>query len=283
MKSSPTNIDALELVYRHLTKDKSGIWRADQSEQCHYPEDGAQRLSCIEDDSFWFVHRLNCIIEMIKRFPPENVIVDVGGGNGFVTSGLEKAGFNAVLLEPSPTAAMNAHQRGIKQIICATVDQARFSPHSISAIGVFDVIEHIEDDGSFVKKLKEILTPKGKLYLTAPAFQFLWSLEDRYAEHFRRYRLESLCTQLNQCGFEVDYATYLFSYLILPLFLMKVVPTKLGFAKIYTHEHTQREHVIRPGFKKKILDTLHSLEQNRVNQGSTIVSGTSVMVSAHVK
>ena len=220
---------------------------------------------------------------MIQRFPPENMIVDVGGGNGFITLGLNNAGFNAVLLEPSAKAAMNAYQRGVAQIICSTVDQAQFDPHSIPAIGIFDVLEHIEDDYSFIKKLREILTPEGKLYLTVPAFPCLWSLEDQYAEHFRRYQLKPLRAQLDKCGFVVDYATYLFSYLALPLFLVKVVPTRLGLAKIYTHEQTRREHVVQSGFKKKILDRLHAREQKRIRKGYTIRLGTSIMMSAHVE
>ncbi|MHC4962201.1 MAG: class I SAM-dependent methyltransferase [Planctomycetota bacterium] len=274
---------SLDHICRHMARDESGIWHSQQSEECHYPEDGAQRLSCLEEDSFWFIHRRNCILGMMKRFPPESLIIDVGGGNGFVTLGLKNAGFSAVLLEPSVTAVMNAYQRGVDQIICSTVDHARFDPHSIPAIGIFDVLEHIEDDRSFIIKLRDILTPGGKLYLTVPAFQCLWSLQDQYAEHFRRYRLNALCSQLDKCGFVVDYATYLFSYLALPLFLVKVIPTKLGLAKICTHEQTRHEHVIQPGLKKKALDAIHAWEQRRIRKGNVIPLGTSVMISAHVK
>jgi SAM-dependent methyltransferase len=283
MKSSSKETFSLDHICRHLTQDESGIWFAEESDQCHYPEDGAQRLVSVEDDSFWFVHRRNCIIEMVRRFPPEKMIVDVGGGNGFTAIGLKDAGFNVVLLEPGMKAAMNAYKRGITQIIRSTVEHARFDPHSIPAIGIFDVLEHIEDDRSFLQKLVEILIPEGRLYMTVPAFQSLWSLEDQYAEHFRRYRLDLLSTQLDNYGFVVDYATYLFSYLTLPLYFMKVVPTKLGFAKTYTHDQTRREHVIQPGFKKKILDTLHTWEQKQIRKGNMIRLGTSIMISAHVK
>ncbi len=274
---------SLDYICRYLSQDELGIWCSDESKQCHYPEDGAERLACIEDDSFWFVHRRKCIIEMIKRFSSEDLVLDVGGGNGFVTLALQDAGFNAALLEPGVKAVINAYQRGVTQIIRATVSQAQFDPHSIPAVGIFDVLEHIEDDSAFLEDLKGILIRKGKLYLTVPAFQSLWSQEDVYAEHFRRYQLGSLCDQLERCGFVVDYATYLFSYLALPLFIIKVIPTKLGLARKYTHEQTHDEHVIKSGYKKKFLDRINAWEQERVRKGSVIRFGSSIMISAHVK
>ena len=58
----------------------------------------------IEENSFWFGHRNNCIIEMIKNYPPtrNSPIFDVGGGNGFVAKGLLDAGLEVVLVEPGP-------------------------------------------------------------------------------------------------------------------------------------------------------------------------------------
>jgi SAM-dependent methyltransferase len=283
MNSLSTDVFSLEHICRRLIRDERGVFHSEHAETCHYPQDGSQRLSCIEDDSFWFTHRRDCIIEMIRRFPPGPLILDVGGGNGFVTLGLKHAGLNAVLLEPSNEAVMKAYQRGITQIICSTVDQAQFDLHSIPAVGLFDVLEHIEDDCAFIKKICRVLMPEGKLYLTVPALPCLWSHEDRYAEHFRRYRRKSLCDQLHECGFTVDFTTYLFSYLVVPLFLVKVIPTILGLAKNYTHEQTRNEHVIQPGLKKKLVNVIHAWERKRISKGKVIPLGTSIMIAAHVK
>lgn len=281
--TSPHNNFDLDRICRHLDKDRFGIWHSRNSEKCHYPEDGAERLAGIEEESFWFTHRKNCIIELVRRFPPGGFIVDVGGGTGFVTMGLMQAGFDTLLLEPRAGAVMYAHQRGVAHILCATIDQTTFDPHSIPAVGVFDVLEHIKDDAAFLVTLKELLMPTGKLYLTVPAFQCLWSHEDGYAEHFRRYRLGMLCSRLQQCGFEIDYATYFFSYLAIPLFFVKVIPTKLRLAKPYTHEQTRQEHVIQSGWRKRILDQIHAWEQGRIKKGKQIFLGTSILIAAHTK
>jgi SAM-dependent methyltransferase len=272
---------SLDYLCRHLIRNELGMWCSETPETCHYPDDGEQRLVHIEEESFWFVHRRDCVIQMVKNFPPQHVVMDVGGGNGLIAAGLKNAGFNVILLEPNLKSAIHASGKGVTQIICATLGQAQFEPHSIPAIGIFDVIEHIEEDLSFLKMIREILEPGGRLYLTAPAFSFLWSQEDRYAQHFRRYRLGRLLSQLRQCGFETDYSTYLFSYLLMPLLFVKAIPAKLGFGKHYTHEQTRQEHVIGPGFTKNVIQGIHAWEQQRILKRKTIPWGTSVMIAAH--
>ena len=171
-----------------------GIYYADSTETISYPDEYNDLCFEVEEHSFWFRHRNNCIIEMIKNFrpPTDGPIFDVGGGNGFVTKGLMDAGLEVVLVEPGPTGASNAKKRGVPHVICATTHTAQFKPGSIPAIGVFDVVEHIEDDIAFLKHLWELLVPGGMLYLTVPAYQFLWSQEDMEGGHFRRYTLSNL-------------------------------------------------------------------------------------------
>ena len=140
-----------------LTRNSDGIHYADTSNIVSYPKDGNDNCFEIEENSFWFRHRNNCIIEMIRNYPPNGngPIFDVGGGNGYVAKGLLEAGLEVVLVEPGPAGAINAKKRGIPHVICATTHTAQFKPGSIPAIGVFDVVEHIEDDIGFLKHLWE--------------------------------------------------------------------------------------------------------------------------------
>jgi hypothetical protein len=64
---------------------KNGIYYAGSSEKVSYPDSGNDNCFEIEENSFWFHHRNNCIIEMIRNYPPtgNGPIFDVGGGNGF--------------------------------------------------------------------------------------------------------------------------------------------------------------------------------------------------------
>ena len=70
-----------------LQAGEDGIYYSAASEAISYPEEGNEACFEIEDQSFWFQHRNDCIRELVRNFPPRGSgpIIDVGGGNGFLT------------------------------------------------------------------------------------------------------------------------------------------------------------------------------------------------------
>ncbi len=127
-------------------------------------------------------------------------------------------GYEAVLVEPGLTGAQNARRRGLADVICSTLEDAEFPAHSLPAIGIFDVLEHIEDDQRFLCELQGLLRPGGRLYVTVPTYRWLWSSDDVFSGHFRRYTRASLVREMNHAGFEVEFSSYLFAMLLLPIF-----------------------------------------------------------------
>src|SRR5262245_51727299 len=124
----------------------TGIWHAGSVEAVSYPAGHNAECFRLEDDSFWFGHRNRCITTAVHRFPPDGFILDVGGGNGYVARGLIDAGYETVLLEPGAEGARNAKQkRQLPTVINATFDNAALRAGSIPNVGLFDVLEHIED------------------------------------------------------------------------------------------------------------------------------------------
>jgi SAM-dependent methyltransferase len=209
-----------------LTRDERGIWRSSRSRSLSYPSDGNQQCFALEDRSFWFNHRNDCIASLVKRNPPPGPILDVGGGNGFATRRLLDCGFDAALLEPGIVGALNGKQaRGIPEVFCSTLEDAGFSDGSLSAIGCFDVIEHIEADNVFIRTTYDLLHEGGMLYGTVPAHEWLWSYSDVHAGHHRRYDRKSLTALLND-RFEVVYFTYFFGALVAPQFVLRALPFK---------------------------------------------------------
>ena len=70
-----------------------GIWFSKKISEISYPQDGNQLCFQIEENSFWFKHRNNCILGTIKNFLPSGYFVDVRGGNGYLASELKKMEF----------------------------------------------------------------------------------------------------------------------------------------------------------------------------------------------
>ena len=285
---------------------EEGIYYAAESEAISYPEEGNEACFEIEDQSFWFRHRNDCIREVVRNFPPKGrgPIFDVGGGNGFVAKGLMDAGWDVVLVEPGPSGARNAKKRGLEHVICGTTHSAGFKNGSLPAIGVFDVVEHIEDDIGFLRHLWDLLEPGGMLYLTLPAYSFLWSHEDVDAGHFRRYMLEhgarskereaeeenwvgrnepggGIMQKLSHAGFKPVFGTYIFSFLPLPVFLFRSLPYRLGLVgKGNAGKAVKRDHSQKQGVLGAMMARSFELELKRIRAGKTFGFGGSCLVAA---
>ncbi|MCV6974081.1 class I SAM-dependent methyltransferase [Mycobacterium bourgelatii] len=242
-----------------------------------YPKHGNASCLQIEDRSFWFRHRNRCIASVARRFRPEGTLVDIGGGNGYVSKGLMEAGLDCALLEPGIDGALAARSRGIDPVICARLEDAGIAPGSISAAGMFDVLEHIEDEAGALRQVNALLRPGGRFFLSVPAYAFLHSAEDVAAGHFRRYTLRTLARALTASGFTLEYSTYLFAPLPPIIFLLRTLPSLLRLRRPEDEELHASEHV-REGISARMMDRLLDAEARRIELGGTIPFGTSCFV-----
>lgn len=270
-----------------MTLGDDGIWRAEGTSQIiSYPDDGHADCLQIEDQSFWFHHRNACISAAIDRYggSQKGPIVDVGGGNGFVSLRLQQSGFDTILVEPGETGAKNAYDRGIRNVVCATFQDAQFDQGSVGGIGLFDVVEHIEQDREFLESLAYCLAPRGRIYVTVPAFNFLRSYSDDDAGHYRRYSKQSLASAFEDAGYNIDYITYFFSVLPLPIFLFRTLPYRLGVLKKDSHDQSTRRIQSHHGSKKsisnKIANAVFKREVVVICEGKRMSFGGSILAVA---
>ena len=246
-----------------------------------YPKDGNELCYQLEDRSFWFRHRNLCITEVVRQFPPDGVILDVGGGNGYVARALIDAGFPTALLEPGAEGAANARtQRNIPDVICATLEDAGLAPRGTAAVGLFDVLEHIDEDAGFVAKIHALLQPGGLVYATVPAHQWLWSSTDEDAGHFRRYSTTQLGARFRSAGFDILYATYFFQILLPPFVLMRTLPHAFGLRKRREASGYHLEHTAGDGRVAEWLQALLAREVTVIGNRRTLATGTSCLLVA---
>ncbi len=265
----------------NLTVDAHGIWVTGNNQmEVSYPEEGNQQYFQIEDKSFWFKHRNSCIISALNLYPPAGPVFDVGGGNGFVTRRLLDEGFEAALIEPGSTGAFNAKtKRNIPNVFRATLEECGFPENSLSAIALFDVLEHIEDSGKFLTEVYTRLKPGGYLYVTVPAFEWLWSGSDISAGHYRRYNPEELVKILNE-HFKVLFITCFFSVLVFPVLALRAAPYRLGFPRSRKTQAAGKEHGLSGGFAIKVIQRFLSSEVKKISSGKSKSTGTSCMCIA---
>lgn len=262
---------------------KEGVWTPTKDQNLiSYPDDGNSVCYQVEDSSFWFKHRNACIESCLENFfPKSEIFFDIGGGNGFVAKQLQDKGVNVCLVEPGLEGIKNAKHRGVKNLIHATLESGSFLENNIAGLGAFDVVEHIEDDVAFVKDLHRFLKPGGKLFITVPAKQWLWSVNDDIAGHYRRYTIANMKRLLKSCGFTIDYISYLFRPLVLPLFLMRTIPSKVGLINTKNvREKTLKHHNQKNKEQVSFVDRLLFKEVEKVKARKQIGSGTSVLAVA---
>lgn len=259
---------------------RDGIWFSNSNVDVSFPEDGYNRCFQVETDSFWFIHRNDCIIETVKNFPPGDCFFDIGGGNGFVSLELEKNGINTCLVEPGIEGILNAQKRKLKNLVCASFEEAHFYKNSLPAVGIFDVLEHIHNDDAFLSGLSEALVYNGRLFLTAPAFNALWSPEDDYAGHFRRYTIKSISRKLEAVNFKVEYGSYIFSILPVPIFLFRSIPGRIFKKKQNRPEKMQKQCRKRTGTMGKILNSILKKELSMIKRKRKIAIGSSCLLVA---
>jgi SAM-dependent methyltransferase len=262
-----------------LRKERPGFWSAPSDAPVSYPDDAHDLFQSVESNSFWFAHRNDCIAATVSRLPPSGLLADVGGGNGFVTRALRDAQLDVVLVEPARHGASNAWDRGLAPVVCAPVEAAGFAPASLGGVGIFDVVEHIADDASFLHTLRRLLRDDGRLYLTVPAFNALWSDEDRLAGHSRRYSPALLRSTLAAAGFAVEYLTGMFTWLPVPVFLARSLPSRLGLRRSDA-ARTRSEHALPDGVIGAALRGLLRTEFKAIAGGRQFPVGGSLLAVA---
>jgi hypothetical protein len=274
----------LATISGNLEQTSEGIWCCRSLSPISYPEWGNEACFHVEDSSFWFRHRSACILEAVRQFPPSGPVFDIGGGNGFVAKSMQDAGLEVVLLEPGAVGAANARRRGIQYVVRATLEDAGFLPERLPAIGLFDVVEHMEDDRQFMELIRFHLSARGRVYLTVPAYQALWSLEDIVAGHHRRYNSGAIRELLVKAGFAVEFLTGFFRFLPLAILAFRVIPFRLGLAMSPEADEVRntmkRQHEIKSRWISRTLNWIQQRETTRIRGRCQSRFGASWLVVA---
>ena len=196
-------------------------------------------LPQIEDSHFWFVARRQVILEGLRAGVDdlaERALFDVGCGSGGLLAFLEASGLAvAGACDAYPLGLALARRRVRAPLVL--VDEGAPPPLGPGQrlIGLFDVLEHIDDDRGTLRFLWSVLEPGGVLVLTVPGHPFLFDEMDELARHRRRYTRRELGDKLRAAGFEVRFLSH-FMALLVPLLVVlraagRLVPRTLAGAR----------------------------------------------------
>ncbi len=190
-------------------------------------------LASLEAKNFWFRAR-NCLITWgLTQYCSEfSTFIEIGCGTGYVLSGIAKAFPNAQLQGSELfTKGLTFAANRLPLVKLMQMD-ARYIPFAseFDCIGVFDVLEHIEEDTQVLSQIHQALKPDGVCIITVPQHNWLWSPVDDYACHIRRYSASELHKKLKESGFEILRSTS-FVTSLLPIMLVSRLIQKCSTKK----------------------------------------------------
>lgn len=167
-------------------------------------------MARLEERHWWFSGRREIAERMLAglRLPKSAEILDVGCGTGGNLAMLSK--FGAVSgMEFDASALELARRRGVGEIRPGHLpDAIPFEERRFDLIALMDVLEHVEPDAASLAALRGRLKPGGALFVTVPAFPFMWSHHDVSHHHFRRYRAATLRAVVESAGYRVAFLSY---------------------------------------------------------------------------
>lgn len=186
----------------------------------------------------WFRAKNNLIQNLFEFYLPrnkKNKILNIGCGTGSDLKILKKFG-EITAIDIDEKALEKISDENIEKI-CADVLNYEFKNNHYDAVCCFDVLEHLENDQKILKKIHSSLKSGGILFLTVPAFNFLFSQHDLALSHKRRYSKLEISEKTKTAGFKTQKIFYWNSIFFLPIAALRIFKKiLLSKNKNYTSE-----------------------------------------------
>ena len=178
-----------------------------------------ERMAAHDTTHWWYRARRDILADYLTRWgdlPRDARILEIGCGTGHNLPMLAQFG-EIDAIEIDETARAKASERLGKPVGTAPLPElVGVAPGSYDLVAVLDVIEHVEDDVAALKAIATALKPGGKILITVPAHQWMWSAHDVINHHKRRYSKASFEALLEKTGLKGRKLGY-FNSLLFPV------------------------------------------------------------------
>ncbi len=178
----------------------------------------------VEAKHWWFVGRRKLILQLFKKYYGSDNkagILDVGCNGGFLVARLQAIGYIAAGCDISAEAINYGQSQGREGLRVCALPNLPYADSQFDAVLCLDTLEHIQDDELAIKEINRILKRGGLTIITAPAFMWLWGLQDEISHHFRRYTKSELLAKIQAAGFSIERVSYFNFFLFLPIYLVR--------------------------------------------------------------
>lgn len=156
-------------------------------------------------------------------------ILDFGCGSGILVDELAKQGYQTYGLDNHKDAIKFGLLQGVKNIKVIDTYKINFQDNTFDAVFSLDVLEHIYDEKQVLNEIIRVLKPGGIVIIMVPAYMFLWGIQDKISNHYRRYTISSLLKKINKITFvKVLKMSYFNTFLFLPIAFLRIINRIFG-------------------------------------------------------
>ena len=157
---------------------------------------------------------------------PRARILDVGCGAGLFFDALQP--FGQVEGIESDSIAVQSAGKWRNMIHQGELNESFTPSEPYHLILLLDVLEHLSEPLEVLRQAAAHLHSGGKVLITVPAFNWLWTKHDDVNHHVRRYTAAEMQRTVGASGLSTDSSRYLFPSLVLPKALVRVREKLLG-------------------------------------------------------
>ena len=174
-------------------------------------------------EHWWWRVREEILLRKIRRILGSRTtgarILDVGCGAGLFFDALERLGHVEGI--ESDALAVGQAGRWRSRIHIGELDETFQPGGGFDLILLLDVVEHVDRPAQLLGRAASLLTPTGRIMITVPAFNWLWTSHDELNHHVERYTAKEIRELMTGAGLTAIDTSYLFQSLVLPKLLVR--------------------------------------------------------------
>ncbi|WP_309642500.1 class I SAM-dependent methyltransferase [Flavobacterium sp.] len=195
--------ESIDLVFTYPQPEEHKLAAYYESEDYISHTDGSRSFF---EKAYQFVkqialkNKLKCINQLQES---KGILLDIGAGTGDFLAVAKQDGWQIIGIEPNDKAKMIAQKKGVS----FAENTASLEDHSIDAITMWHVLEHVPNIENQIKELKRLLKPSGTIIIAVPNFNSydakyynsFWAAFDvpRHLWHFSKKSIKSLFEREN--------------------------------------------------------------------------------------